>query len=60
MTELDSHPQSRVRNSQPAGIGRVVDLGDVCAWNNLGRNVVFASRAFEEASIDDVTPYASR
>ena len=57
MTELDSHPQSRVRNSQPAGIGRVVDLGDVCAWNNLGRNVVFASRAFEPCAVFDQTEF---
>ena len=57
MTELDSHPQSRVRNSQPAGIGRVVDLGDVCAWNNLGRNVVFASRAFEPCAVFDHTVF---
>ena len=57
MTELDSHPQSRVRNSQPAGIGRVVDLGDVCAWNNLGRNVVFASRAFEPCAVFDQTQF---
>ena len=55
MTELDSHPQSRVRNSQPAGIGRVVDLGDGCAWNNLGRNVVFASRTFEPRAVFDQT-----
>ena len=57
MTELDSHPQSRVRNSQPAGIGRVVDLGDVCAWNNLGRNVVFASHAFEPCAVFDQTVF---
>jgi hypothetical protein len=57
VTELDSHPQSRVRNSQPAGIGRVVDLGDVCAWNNLGRNVVFASRAFEPCAVFDQTQF---
>jgi hypothetical protein len=57
VTELDSHPQSQVRNSQPAGIGRVVDLGDVCAWNNLGRNVVFASRAFEPCAVFDQTQF---
>ncbi len=57
MTELDSHPRSRVRNSQPAGIGRVVDLGHVCAWNNLGRNVVFASRAFEPCAVFDQTVF---
>jgi hypothetical protein len=57
VTELDSHPESRVRNSQPAGIGRVADLGDVCAWNNLGRNVVFASRAFEPHAVFDQTQF---
>ena len=39
---IDSLPLSRAVNSQPAGIGRVVSLGSGCAWNNLGRNVVFA------------------
>jgi len=39
---IDSLPLSRVVNSQPAGIGRIVSLGSRCAWNNLGRNVVFA------------------
>ncbi len=57
MTEVDSHPESRVRNSQPAGIGRVVDLGDACAWNNLGRNIVFASRAFEPCAVFDQTQF---
>ncbi len=57
MTEMGSHPESRVRNSQPAGIGRVVDLGDICAWNNLGRNVVFASRAFEPCAVFDQTQF---
>ena len=57
MTELNSHPESRVQNSQPAGIGRVADLGDACAWNNLGRNVVFASRAFEPSAVFDQTQF---
>jgi hypothetical protein len=57
VTELDSHPESRVRNSQPEGIGRVVDLGDGCAWNNLGRNVVFASREFEPRAVFDQTQF---
>src|ERR1039458_2509214 len=39
---MDSIPLSRAVNSQPAGIGRIVSLGNRCAWNNLGRNVVFA------------------
>ncbi len=50
---FDSYPQSEVENSQPPGIGRVVSLRGRCAWNNLGRNVVFASRSFRpEASFD--------
>jgi hypothetical protein len=57
VTELNSHPQSRVQNSQPAGIGRVVDLGDVCAWNTLGRNVVFATHAFEPCAVFDQTQF---
>jgi hypothetical protein len=57
VTALSSHPESRVRNTQPAGIGRVADLGDVCAWNNLGRNVVFASRAFEPGAVFDQTQF---
>jgi len=55
--EIDSHPESRVRNSQPEGIGRVVALGELCAWNNLGRNVVFASRTFRPLAIYDETRY---
>jgi hypothetical protein len=35
----------------------VVDLGDVCAWNNLGRNVVFASPAFEPRAVFDQTVF---
>jgi len=57
VTELDSHPESPVHNSQPAGIGRVADLGEVCAWNNLGRNVVFASRAFQPSAVFDQTQF---
>jgi hypothetical protein len=57
VTELDAYPESRVHNSQPAGIGRVVDLGEVCAWNNLGRNVVFATRAFEPCAVFDQTQF---
>jgi hypothetical protein len=40
-TEIDSHPESHVRNSQPHGIGRVAALNGLGAWSNLGRNVVF-------------------
>jgi hypothetical protein len=51
---FDSYPSSQVENSQPAGIGRVVSLRGRCAWNNLGRNVVFASQSFRpEASFDE-------
>ena len=57
MRDVDAHPESRVRNSQPAGIGRVVALGDGWAWNNLGRNVVFASRAFEPRAVFDQTQF---
>ena len=39
--EIDSYPESRVRNSQPHGIGRVAALDGIGAWSNLGRNVVF-------------------
>jgi hypothetical protein len=53
---FDSYPESEVQNSQPAGIGRVVSLQGRCAWNNLGRNVVFASRSFRpEASFDQTS-----
>jgi hypothetical protein len=56
--QLDSHPQeSRVRNSQAHGIGRVAELGDLVAWNNLGRNIVFADRAFRPLSIYDETAF---
>lgn len=48
---IDSVPLSRVKNSQPAGIGRLVHLGDRCAWNNLGRNVVFADASLHPLAI---------
>ena len=48
---MDSLPFSCVVNSQPAGIGRVVSLGSVCAWNNLGRNVVFADTSLNPLAI---------
>jgi len=38
-------------NSQPAGIGRLVSLGSRCAWNNLGRNVVFADASLHPFAI---------
>jgi hypothetical protein len=40
--QVDACALTGVRNSQPEGIGRVVALGDLVCWNNLGRNVVFA------------------
>jgi hypothetical protein len=43
--DIDAAAETGVRNSQPEGIGRVVTLGDLVCWNNLGRNVVFAAAA---------------
>jgi hypothetical protein len=54
---LDSYPDSHVRNSQPEGIGRVVAVGELCAWNNLGRNVVFASPDCRPLAIFDQTEF---
>ncbi|MFI5040343.1 MAG: hypothetical protein ACHQNA_00610 [Acidimicrobiales bacterium] len=48
---VDSCPELGVRNSQPEGIGRVVALTGMCAWNNLGRNVVFADRGFRALAV---------
>ncbi|MBF6557780.1 MAG: hypothetical protein IVW52_16800 [Acidimicrobiales bacterium] len=55
---MDSLPLSRVANSQPAGIGRLVPLGAGCAWNNLGRNIVFADASLRPLAIfgDTVFP----
>jgi len=57
MRDIDAHPESRVHNSQPAGIGRVVALREGWAWNNLGRNVVFAGRHFEPRAVFDQTQF---
>jgi hypothetical protein len=54
---LESYPASRVDNSQPAGIGRVVALGEVAAWNNLGRNIVFGDRGLRPRAVFDDTIY---
>lgn len=54
---IDSYPQSSIENSQPEGIGRVVALGGLCAWNNLGRNVVIASPTFRPRAIFDRTRF---
>jgi hypothetical protein len=48
---VDSLPLSRVENSQPEGIGRLVSLDHGCAWNNLGRNVVFADESLGPLTI---------
>lgn len=48
---MDSLPLSRVANSQPAGIGRLASLGNHCAWNNLGRNVVFADASLRPLAV---------
>jgi hypothetical protein len=56
--EVDGHPEVGVRNSQPEGIGRVADLGDLVAWNNLGRNVVFADRQWQPVAVFGSTSFA--
>jgi hypothetical protein len=54
---IDSVPASRAVNSQPAGIGRVVGFGHRSAWNNLGRNVVFADASLRPLAIFGDTLY---
>jgi hypothetical protein len=56
--DVDSYPESRVSNSQPHGIGRVATLDGLCAWNNLGRNVVFADRDFRPLAVFDESIFA--
>ena len=51
--EVDAYPESRVHNSQAHGIGRVVALDGLWAWNNLGRNVVFAGDDFRPRAVFD-------
>jgi hypothetical protein len=48
---MDSLPLSRAANSQRAGIGRLASLGSRCAWNNLGRNVVFADASLHPLAV---------
>src|SRR6202521_6309534 len=48
---MDSLPLSQVVNSPPAGIGRIVSFDRRCAWNNLGRNVVFADALLHPLAI---------
>ena len=55
--EVDAHPEVGVRNSQPEGIGRVADLGDLVAWNNLGRNIVFADRRWQPVAVFGTTSF---
>ncbi len=55
---VDAYPELGVRNSQPEGIGRVADLGDFVAWNNLGRNVVFADRWWQPVAVFGTTSFA--
>ncbi len=54
---VDAHPEVGVRNSQPEGIGRVAELGDLVAWNNLGRNVVFADRRWQPVAVFGTTSF---
>jgi len=56
--EIDAHPESRVHNSQPHGIGRVAAVGDRFAWNNLGRNVVFAGEDLRPRAVFDESAFA--
>jgi hypothetical protein len=53
--QLDAAARYGVRNSQPEGIGRVVALGDLVCWNNLGRNVVFADASLRPLAIFGTT-----
>jgi hypothetical protein len=53
--EVGSAAEAGVRNSQPEGIGRVVVLGDLVCWNNLGRNVVFADRLLRPRAVFGTT-----
>jgi hypothetical protein len=56
--EVDAYPKSRVHNSQPHGIGRVVSLDGLWAWNNLGRNVVFAGDDFRPRALFDESVFS--
>jgi hypothetical protein len=54
---VDAHPEVGVRNSQPEGIGRLAVLSDLVAWNNLGRNVVFADRRCQPVAVFGTTSF---
>ena len=49
--EVDACSQLGVRNSQPEGIGRVASFGNLVAWNNLGRNIVFADQQLRPMAV---------
>jgi hypothetical protein len=55
---VDAHPEVGVRNSQPEGIGRIAVQGEMVAWNNLGRNVVFADRRWQQVAVFGTTSFA--
>ena len=55
--EVDAHAEVGVRNSQPEGIGRVADLDNLVAWNNLGRNIVFADRRWQPVAVFGTTSF---
>jgi len=55
--EIDSHPESRVRNSQPHGIGRVAALDGLGAWSNLGRNIVFVGLDLHPVAVFDQSAF---
>jgi hypothetical protein len=55
---VDAHSEVGVRNSQPEGIGRIAALGDMVAWNNLGRNIVFADRRWQPVAVFGTTSFA--
>jgi hypothetical protein len=56
--EVDAYPVSRVSNSQPHGIGRVVALDGLWAWNNLGRNVVFVGADLQPRAVFDESVFS--
>lgn len=56
--EVDAYPESHVHNSQPHGIGRVVALDGLCAWNNLGHNVVLAREDFRTGAVFDESVFS--
>jgi hypothetical protein len=58
--EVDARCELGVRNSQPEGIGRVASLGDLVAWNNLGRNIVFADRLLRPTAVFASTRFSDQ